>query len=552
MAPEQILEDAKAIGPATDVYEMGVILYELLTAYLPFEGPLAAVYGQILHAQPEPPSVRRPGIDAALDAVCLKALAKKPAERFASMAAFAEALKPWACPVAAVAEPPPIAPLPQTLLDVPRLTCPGCGKSLKVPPAAAGKRLKCPRVRRSSPERARPRKTALPGSAGSADTAAPSLLETMAAPPPRLQGQGSRTLLLGVGLAVLAVVLLVVGARLLLPGGEQPVPSLPAKVVEEPSVPKDKAPPLGVIPSLRLLPLEPILVAPGESKTVTVTIKRRNCRGPIEIRVAGLPTGVTAGKGVVGNEEDAGMVTVVVTEGVKPGSYTLRLLAIAAAAREEGELRLTIREARLAKELRNSLGMKLMLIPKGTFTMGSPKEEKDRSDDEEQHEVEITRPFYMGATEVTQEQYEKVMGTNPSYFASTGDGKDKVQGLDTRRFPVETVSWKDAVEFCEKLSELPEEKKAGACTACRPRRNGNMLVGEGLLLQSPFTSAILFPPLRPTSPTPSLGEQPRSAPIRRQTALGCSTCMGMSGSGAPIGMANIPKAILPSKILQAR
>ena len=348
MAPEQILGDAKAIGPATDVYELGVILYELLTAYLPFEGPPAAVYGQILHAQPEPPSARRPGIDAALDGVCLKALAKKPAERFASMAAFAEALQPWACPVAAVVEPTLIAPA--AVSAVPRLTCPGCGKSLKVPPATAGKRLKCPRCHAVLAGASPATQNRSPRERSSADTAAPSLLETMAAPPPRLQGHGSRTLLLGAGLAVLAVVLLVVGAWLLWPGGEQPVPSLPAKVVEKPS------------PS---------------------------------------------------------------------------------------------------KELRNSLGMKLMLIPKGTFTMGSPKEEKDRSDDEEQHEVEITQPFYMGATEVTQEQYEKVMGTNPSYFASTGDGKDKVQGLDTRRFPVESVSWKDAVEFCEKQSALPEEKKAG-------------------------------------------------------------------------------------------
>jgi formylglycine-generating enzyme required for sulfatase activity len=116
---------------------------------------------------------------------------------------------------------------------------------------------------------------------------------------------------------------------------------------------------------------------------------------------------------------------------------------------------------KLAKEVTNSIGMKLVLVPPGKFTMGSPKTEKDRGDDEQEHEVEITRPFYLGAFEVTQAQYEKVMGTNPSWFSVTGEGKKDVAGLDTRNFPVERVSWKDAVEFCKRLSALPEEKKAG-------------------------------------------------------------------------------------------
>ena len=113
------------------------------------------------------------------------------------------------------------------------------------------------------------------------------------------------------------------------------------------------------------------------------------------------------------------------------------------------------------KEITNSIGMKLVLIPAGKFLMGSPKDEKDRRDDEEQHEVSITKPFYLGVYVVTQAEYEKVMGNNPSYFSTKGAGKDKVKDMDTGQFPVETVSWDDAVAFCKKLSELPEEKKAG-------------------------------------------------------------------------------------------
>jgi formylglycine-generating enzyme required for sulfatase activity len=100
----------------------------------------------------------------------------------------------------------------------------------------------------------------------------------------------------------------------------------------------------------------------------------------------------------------------------------------------------------------NSIGMKLAYIAPGKFMMGSPKEEKERSDNEFLHEVELTRGFYMGVYAVTQQEYETVMGKNPSYFSAQGGGKEKVAGMDTRRFPVESVSWEDAKEFCGKLS----------------------------------------------------------------------------------------------------
>ncbi len=108
----------------------------------------------------------------------------------------------------------------------------------------------------------------------------------------------------------------------------------------------------------------------------------------------------------------------------------------------------------LVKEITNSIGMKLRLIPAGTFMMGSPEGEGS-SDEQPQHEVEITKPFYMGVYEVTQAEYEKVMGKNPSFF------KKEQVGKDTGSFPVERVSWYDAVEFCKKLSELASEKRAG-------------------------------------------------------------------------------------------
>jgi formylglycine-generating enzyme required for sulfatase activity len=111
----------------------------------------------------------------------------------------------------------------------------------------------------------------------------------------------------------------------------------------------------------------------------------------------------------------------------------------------------------------NSIGMKLALIPPGEFQMGSPKElieeewrlhggygwYKDHLLGEgPQHRVRITKPFWLGVTEVTQEEYERVMSSSPSKFQ--GNGKR----------PVEQVSWNDAIEFCRKLSELSGEKMA--------------------------------------------------------------------------------------------
>jgi formylglycine-generating enzyme required for sulfatase activity len=107
------------------------------------------------------------------------------------------------------------------------------------------------------------------------------------------------------------------------------------------------------------------------------------------------------------------------------------------------------------KQIQNSIGMQFVLISKGRFLMGSPPDEEDRSDDEQQHEVLLSRDFYLGVYEVTQSQYEAAMEENLSYFQGT-----QVLGEDTSRHPVDSVSWEDAVEFCQRLAERPEEKKA--------------------------------------------------------------------------------------------
>src|SRR5262249_53675937 len=88
-----------------------------------------------------------------------------------------------------------------------------------------------------------------------------------------------------------------------------------------------------------------------------------------------------------------------------------------------------------AKAITNTVGMKLVLIPAGRFTMGSPETEEERDEEERQHPVEIAQPFYLGVYEVTQQEYQEVMGTNPSYFATAGKGKDQGKGENTGRCP---------------------------------------------------------------------------------------------------------------------
>ena len=99
MPPEQARGDSAAVGPRSDVYALGVMLFELLTGKLPFTGgSVAEVIARVLTAPPPPPSALRPDVPPGLDAVCRQAMAKAPDDRFATAQDMAAALGPFLAP----------------------------------------------------------------------------------------------------------------------------------------------------------------------------------------------------------------------------------------------------------------------------------------------------------------------------------------------------------------------------------------------------------------------------------------------------------------------
>jgi formylglycine-generating enzyme required for sulfatase activity len=127
---------------------------------------------------------------------------------------------------------------------------------------------------------------------------------------------------------------------------------------------------------------------------------------------------------------------------------------------------------RRAAEIKNTLGMRLVLIPKGKFRMGSPEADPKRFDDEDEHEVEITRPFYLGKYEVTRGEFAAFVKATQYQTDAERDGKGgwghDCQGKpkqapeftwrnpgfeQTDQHPVVNVSWNDAMAFCAWLSE---------------------------------------------------------------------------------------------------
>jgi formylglycine-generating enzyme required for sulfatase activity len=122
----------------------------------------------------------------------------------------------------------------------------------------------------------------------------------------------------------------------------------------------------------------------------------------------------------------------------------------------------------------NSQGMDFVLIPPGSFMMGSPMDEFQRKNNEKPHHVTITKGFYLQTTEITQEQWKNIMGENPSKFNRCP------------KCPVEFISWFDTQVFIQKLNQLEHTTKYRLPTeaeweyACRANTDTPFYFGDYL------------------------------------------------------------------------
>jgi formylglycine-generating enzyme required for sulfatase activity/serine/threonine protein kinase len=225
-----------------------------------------------------------------------------------------------------------------------------------------------------------------------------------------------------------------------------------------------------VKPSFVLVEPPRISLNTGESKSVPIRVRRTNLEGSVRVTFSDLPAGILINPVTIPAGADSVQTLIQAKWGAALGNHQVKMVGLCKDNQAAGVLQVVVN---LPPVLRNSIGMRLELVSQGKFFMGSPADENGRVAREgPRHEVEISRPFYLGQFTVTRGQFRKFVEETGYQTAAEKDGKG-TSGFDpetrwfvrkaeynwrnpgfgqTDQHPVVNVSWNDARAFCQWLS----------------------------------------------------------------------------------------------------
>jgi formylglycine-generating enzyme required for sulfatase activity/tRNA A-37 threonylcarbamoyl transferase component Bud32 len=500
MAPELVL--GKPYDGRVDQYALAATVFEVIGGRPPFDGntPAAIALEQARQAAP-PVKALLPDAPREVVEALKRALSVDPARRFPNCLGFARAL--LGAPVAVAVPAPALLPVPPAEPAAPaapparasETVCPHCGRRSPLPAGGAGKRVMCPGCKgtfRAAPVLTPDGKTA-PLAAGTVreQPVTVPVVQPVAHRPARAPAasNGRLWLLLGIGAALLVFLpALVVGGYYLFRGNSRGASAA--------------RPTLGAVARVELLA--------GESATLPVSVTRNGNGDALTFKVEGLPDGVSARLPTLAGPDSSAKLEMIATTEAPRGDHTATL-SLWNGSDRFGQQSFTVH---VDHELTNSLGMKLVRVPRGRFRMGSPAGEGGDDDERPQHDVEITRGFYLAEHTVTFGQFRRFVEDGSYRTDAEADGKggtgyddaqDKAKDKDGRRItsersprfnwkevgwpqtdrhPVVNVTWNDAQRFCEWLSK--KEKRAYRLPteaeweyACRAGTATRFWCGEG-------------------------------------------------------------------------
>jgi formylglycine-generating enzyme required for sulfatase activity/serine/threonine protein kinase len=437
MAPEQA--QAQKLDGRADLFSLGVILYRMCTGELPFKGndPISTLMSLAMH-NPPPPSQLNPAVPFALSDLVMRLLAKDATERTASADALLKELQDVAAGLSAPASASTTTASASMASDSPALvTGPAADPQMRTSsfaPASVAAQFK-----RARPLLRRP--------AGVAAVAAGLLAAIAVATVYWIQTPAG---IIRVEITDPQVEVAIKGTEMKFTGADpQPVSVKPGE--------GEKV--LVVTRGDFTFETDKLVLKKGDDTTVKVEL----LDGVVRVTADGESIGSKAltAPQVAANASPAGYAW--------PSDAPPPAIAPFDAAQAKAHQEAWAKHLGVPVEYTNSIGMKFRLIPPGGFLMGSttaemsaalngPGNDEDWRDnirsESPQRKTILASAIYLAVHEVTQSQYEKVMGQKPAHFSATGKGKDQVANLDTRNFPVEMTNWNDAIEFCGKLAQL--------------------------------------------------------------------------------------------------